>query len=66
MPAVERFFDTNVLLYLLWADAARAGRAEDELAGGGAVSVQVLNEFAAVSPRASSACRSARFATCWR
>lgn len=45
------FFDTNVLLYLLSADAVKADRAEEFLAGGGIVSVQVLNEFAAVCTR---------------
>lgn len=45
------FFDTNVLLYLLSADAAKADRAEELLGGGGVVSVQVLNEFAAVARR---------------
>lgn len=45
------FFDTNVLLYLLSGDAAKADRAEELLAGGGVVSVQVLNEFAAVARR---------------
>lgn len=47
----DRFFDTNVLLYLLSADEAKANRAETELARGGIVSVQVLNEFAAVATR---------------
>lgn len=51
MSAVEAFFDTNVLLYLLSADAAKADRAEELLAGGGTISVQVLNEFAAVASR---------------
>lgn len=51
MSAAERFFDTNVLLYLLSADQAKADRAEDELARGGVVSVQVLNEFASVATR---------------
>ena len=51
MSATERFFDTNVLLYLLSADEAKADRAEDELGGGGIVSVQVLNEFASVASR---------------
>lgn len=51
MSASSAFFDTNVLLYLLSADAARADRAEALLAGGGHISVQVLNEFAAVSAR---------------
>jgi predicted nucleic acid-binding protein len=44
------FFDTNVLLYLLSADA-RAERAERLVAAGGVISVQVLNEFAAVAGR---------------
>ena len=51
MSAGEDFFDTNVLLYLLSADAAKADRAEELLAGGGMVSVQVLNEFASVASR---------------
>ncbi len=51
MSAAERFFDTNVLLYLLSGDPARASRAEKELSSGGVVSVQVLNEFASVASR---------------
>jgi predicted nucleic acid-binding protein len=51
MPGAKTFFDTNVLLYLLSADAAKADRAEELLAAGGIVSVQVLNEFAAVASR---------------
>ena len=51
MSAGEDFFDTHVLLYLLSADAAKADRAEELLAGGGMVSVQVLNEFASVASR---------------
>lgn len=47
----EAFFDTNVVLYLLSADSAKANRAEALLAGGGTVSVQVLNEFASVASR---------------
>jgi predicted nucleic acid-binding protein len=49
--AAETFLDTNVLLYLLSADAARADRAEEIVAQGGVVSVQVLNEFASVATR---------------
>ena len=49
MSAVEIFFDTNVLLYLLSGDAAKADRAEQLLAGRGVISVQVLNEVAAVA-----------------
>ena len=51
MSAAERFFDTNILLYLLSDEAAKADRAEVELGKGGVVSVQVLNEFAAVASR---------------
>ena len=47
----EQFFDTNVLLYLLSGDARKADRAEIALAAGGILSVQVLNEFAAVATR---------------
>ncbi len=45
------FFDTNVPLYWLSDDAVRCARAEDLLAAGGTISVQVLNEFAAVARR---------------
>lgn len=51
MSAGERFFDTNVLLYLLSGEDAKADQAEELIAGGGVVSVQVLNEFAAVASR---------------
>lgn len=51
MSAADRFFDTNVLLYLLSADEGKADRAEDTLSTGGVVSVQVLNEFASVASR---------------
>ena len=51
MSAAEAFFDTSVLLYLLSADHGKADRAEALLAGGGVVSVQVLNEFASVALR---------------
>jgi predicted nucleic acid-binding protein len=49
MPAADVFFDTNVLLYLMSDDAAKADRAEALVANGGVISVQVLNEFAAVA-----------------
>ena len=49
--AAEAFLDTNVLLYLLSADAAKADRAEEVVSAGGVVSVQVLNEFASVATR---------------
>lgn len=51
MSGAERFFDTNVLLYLLSAADARADRAEEALSAGGVLSVQVLNEFASVASR---------------
>ncbi|MFM9886761.1 MAG: PIN domain-containing protein [Burkholderiales bacterium] len=51
MSAADSFFDTNVLLYLLAADPVKADRVEQLLAGRGTVSVQVLNEFAAVALR---------------
>jgi len=49
MPAAETFFDTNVLLYLLSEDTTKSDRAEELVANGGVISVQVLNEFAAVA-----------------
>jgi predicted nucleic acid-binding protein len=45
------FFDTNVLLYLASADPVKADIAENAIAGGGAISVQVLNELANVARR---------------
>jgi predicted nucleic acid-binding protein len=45
------FFDTNILLYLLSDNRVKADRAEELLSAGGVVSVQVLNEFAAVASR---------------
>jgi predicted nucleic acid-binding protein len=51
MSEVDSFFDTNVLLYLLSKDGAKADRAEALLASGGTISVQVLNEFASVALR---------------
>jgi predicted nucleic acid-binding protein len=51
MSEADSFFDTNVLLYLLSKDMAKADRAEGLLASGGVVSVQVLNEFASVALR---------------
>ena len=51
MSAAECFVDTNVLLYLLSGDQRKADRAEEVLAGGATISVQVLNEFASVASR---------------
>jgi predicted nucleic acid-binding protein len=44
------FFDTNVLIYSLGNDP-RGLRAEQLLAGGGVISVQILNEFSDVARR---------------
>lgn len=49
--AAAPFLDSNVLLYLLSADADKANRAEDLLRDGAVIGVQVLNEFAAVASR---------------
>ena len=51
MSAAEVFHDTNVILYLLSGDTEKANRAEELIAAGGRVSVQVLNELAAVASR---------------
>ncbi len=45
------FFDTNVVMYLLSSDQAKADRAEMLVEEGGTVSVQVLNELANVARR---------------
>src|SRR5260370_24580167 len=45
------FFDTNVILYAFRQDDRRGQVAETLLAAGGALSVQVLNEFVAVARR---------------
>jgi predicted nucleic acid-binding protein len=45
------FFDTNVLIYIVGEKDKRTMRAEALVAGGGVVSVQVLNELAAVARR---------------
>ena len=51
MSGAESFFDTNILLYLLSGESDKADRAEVVLVKGGIISVQVLNEFAAVASR---------------
>jgi predicted nucleic acid-binding protein len=51
MNASDAFLDTNVLLYLLSSDVAKADRAEALAAAGGVISVQVLNEFVSVASR---------------
>ena len=45
------FFDTNVLVYIVGQKDERTAVAEALVAGGGVVSVQVLNELASVSRR---------------
>lgn len=47
----ERFFDTNVLVYIVGQDDERTPVAEALVEGGGVVSVQVLNELTAVARR---------------
>jgi predicted nucleic acid-binding protein len=51
MSVADEFFDTSVLLYVLSADTQKAERAEALLAEQGTISVQVLNEVAAVATR---------------
>jgi predicted nucleic acid-binding protein len=50
MPAKD-FFDTNVLIYSLSKNDPRVSKAEELLASGGRISVQSLNEVAAVGRR---------------
>ena len=50
MPA-RAFFDTNVLIYALAKGDPRSKRAEELLAAGGVLSVQILNEFVSVARR---------------
>ena len=45
------FIDSNIVLYLLSGEAAKADRAEEILATGGVISVQVLNEVVSVCRR---------------
>jgi predicted nucleic acid-binding protein len=51
MSGTDVFLDTNVLLHLMSSDQAKADRAEALVGAGGAISVQVLNEFASVASR---------------
>ena len=51
MTARRAFIDSNVLLYLLSADTAKADRAEAVVQAGGRISVQVLNEITNVARR---------------
>ena len=45
------FFDTTILIYAISEADSRASVAEGLLASGGVLSIQVLNEFAAVARR---------------
>ncbi|MDO9011770.1 MAG: PIN domain-containing protein [Gallionella sp.] len=45
------FLDSNIILYLLSADVVKADKAEAIVAGGGVISVQVLNEVTSVCRR---------------
>jgi predicted nucleic acid-binding protein len=47
----EAFFDSNVLIYAMVSGDSRRERAQQLIAQGGVISVQVLNEFAAVARR---------------
>jgi predicted nucleic acid-binding protein len=45
------FLDSNIVLYLASENLAKADRAQELVAAGGTISVQVLNEIANVSRR---------------
>jgi predicted nucleic acid-binding protein len=47
----DAFFDTNVFVYAVVQDDPRSQKAEELIAEGGTVSVQVLNEFVDVARR---------------
>ncbi len=47
----DKFFDTNVLIYIASGDPGKADRAERILRDGGTISVQVLNELTNVARR---------------
>ena len=47
----KAFIDSNVILYLLSHDVAKADKAESILQAGGVISVQVLNEVVSVCQR---------------
>ncbi len=49
--SAKTFIDSNIVLYLMSADVAKADRAEAVIAAGGVVSVQVLNEVTNVARR---------------
>jgi len=45
------FIDTNIIVYLMSGDLAKASKAESLIANGGVISTQVLNEFTSVARR---------------
>jgi predicted nucleic acid-binding protein len=49
--SAKAFFDTNILVYAFAQNDPRSEEAEALLAGGGRISVQILNEFVAVAVR---------------
>jgi predicted nucleic acid-binding protein len=49
MPEPNAFIDSNILIYLLSADAGKADQAETVMRKGGLINVQVLNEVANVA-----------------
>ncbi len=49
--AKRPFLDTNIVVYLMSGDAAKASKAESLIGSGGVISVQVLNEFISVARR---------------
>jgi len=49
--SARRFLDTNILIYAFAKDDPRSATAEQLLAEGGVIGIQVLNEFANVSRR---------------
>lgn len=51
MPGTKAFIDSNVLIYLLSADATKADQVETTIQQGSLISVQVLNEVANVARR---------------
>ena len=48
---IKPFFDMNILIYAVAENDPRNPRAEELLASGGVLSVQILNEFVAVARR---------------
>ncbi len=48
---MSAFLDSNILLYAIGSDAAKADRADSLVRAGGTISVQVLNEIANVCVR---------------